>query len=280
MQYGMESYEFITEIMALSAYSYKEYLEMVSGDCLSDIKNKSSLIISRFQRHSNISTYTSPITFLVDYSTKKYVYMGENCLSMIGRPAEHYYEIGIKGFWEQTDPSDFSIINQEVFPYNINFIRNIPLNKYPDYVFSHNFRMYKPSGEVVMLLQRSSFVAGQKQGVPAGVIGVVFDITHYKNDTTIVHTIEKTGIVDYKIVFNLLYKATLPVKRNVDRFELSKREIAILKMISKGYSSKQIAAEFQISINTVNNHRKRILKKTNCKSFNALLKIAIQYDLI
>jgi DNA-binding CsgD family transcriptional regulator len=42
---------------------------------------------------------------------------------------------------------------------------------------------------------------------------------------------------------------------------LSKREIEILKLVRKGYLSKEIADKLYISLNTVNNHRKNILRK-------------------
>lgn len=47
---------------------------------------------------------------------------------------------------------------------------------------------------------------------------------------------------------------------------LSRREREILRQISRGKPSKQIAAELNISINTVNNHRQNIIRKLNCKN--------------
>lgn len=266
--------------MSLGSSTYKEYLQLVAGNSPSDIKKKSALVITRFHKQSIIPSYFLPITFLVDYATQKYIYIEKTCFSMIGKPDKYYYKEGIKAFWKQTDPVDFAIINEKVFPYNINFITKIPTEKYPDYIFTHNFRMYKPSGETVMLLQRSSFVPAREGRMPAGVIGVVFDITHYKSANSIIHTIEETSIVDNKTVFNLLYKKAYPIRNNFSVISLTKRETVILKMIAKGNGSKQIAADLGISINTVNNHRKNILQKTNCKTSTALLKQAIQYELI
>lgn len=45
------------------------------------------------------------------------------------------------------------------------------------------------------------------------------------------------------------------------QIDLSKREIEILKLISKGLISKQIADKLFISVNTVNTHRQRIIEK-------------------
>ncbi|HYM92746.1 MAG TPA: LuxR C-terminal-related transcriptional regulator [Chitinophagaceae bacterium] len=266
--------------MQLRADTYQEYLDLIADSSSSKIQEESNLIIERFRAPQQIPTHFAPVTFLVDYSTKKYIYLEESCLSIIGHPDKYYYEEGIKGFWEQTHPTDFAIINEKIFPFNINFIKAIPHQKYPDFVFSLNFRMCKPSGESVTLLQRSSFVPGEMNGKPAGVIGVVFDITHFKSDHTIVHTIEETVPYNNEIVSNLVYKKTYPVYDILPSQRISKRELEILSHIASGLSSKQIADKLKLKINTVHNHRKNMLHKTNCKSSAELLSYAIKHGLL
>lgn len=47
---------------------------------------------------------------------------------------------------------------------------------------------------------------------------------------------------------------------------LTRRESEILYMIARGYNSKSISEKLFISINTVNNHRQNILRKTNTEN--------------
>lgn len=54
---------------------------------------------------------------------------------------------------------------------------------------------------------------------------------------------------------------------------LTKREIEILKLILQGKKSKDIARKFYLSVNTVNTHRRNILKKAGVKSVIELVKI-------
>jgi two-component system invasion response regulator UvrY len=52
---------------------------------------------------------------------------------------------------------------------------------------------------------------------------------------------------------------------------LSQREIQIISLIKKGYSSKEIAESLEISVKTVEVHRYNILKKLNLKNAAALV---------
>jgi len=45
----------------------------------------------------------------------------------------------------------------------------------------------------------------------------------------------------------------------------------VLQFICDGFSSKQIAEKLNISIHTINNHRKNMLGKTNCKNLSELV---------
>ena len=62
--------------------------------------------------------------------------------------------------------------------------------------------------------------------------------------------------------------------------ELSLRELEILKAISKGYTSRQVAEELNLSVNTVITHRKNITHKTGIKTVSGLTLYALLNHLI
>ena len=62
--------------------------------------------------------------------------------------------------------------------------------------------------------------------------------------------------------------------------ELSLRELEILKAISKGYTSRQVAEELHLSVNTVISHRKNISHKTGIKTVPGLTLYALLNHLI
>lgn len=62
--------------------------------------------------------------------------------------------------------------------------------------------------------------------------------------------------------------------------DVTRREKEILSMLSAGRSSKDIAKELFISIHTVENHRKSLLRKFNVKNSLALLNAAKQKGIL
>lgn len=64
------------------------------------------------------------------------------------------------------------------------------------------------------------------------------------------------------------------VKKQKETANLSNREIQIISLLEKDFSNKQIATELNISVRTVETHRKNILKKTDTKNLLSLIKWA------
>ena len=61
---------------------------------------------------------------------------------------------------------------------------------------------------------------------------------------------------------------------------LTSREREVLRLLASGSSNKQVAAALNISINTVETHRARIMSKLALHSMNALVRYALRNGLI
>lgn len=73
------------------------------------------------------------------------------------------------------------------------------------------------------------------------------------------------------------------MNKKVDSTAPTERELAILRLISKGKNTKQIALYLNISFNTVESHRKNLMRKYNVSSMPELICLAtfnswISYD--
>ena len=67
---------------------------------------------------------------------------------------------------------------------------------------------------------------------------------------------------------------------NVSCDTLTKQEKIVVQLLSEGFSSKQIAGHLKSSQNTIDNHRKNMLKKTHTKNVAELVAIAIREHII
>lgn len=266
--------------MKLKPTTYEEFLnssQYASSTCLNE---KAETIIEHFRPAKQTISHYAPITFLLDYSTKKYIYVNEACFDLLGYTANYFLEAGLEEYLNKWHPADFEIINTKIFPDTITFLKTLCAEQYNDYIFSYNYRMKNVMNKYITVLQRFSYIPGLVTEKPYGMIGVVFDITHFKNDTSIIHTIERSTEHKNGAVNELVFKKVHPVYEIERKQFLSKRELEILKFISRGLGSKQIADEMGLSINTINNHRKNMLAKIGCKSSSELMNYAINRGLL
>jgi DNA-binding NarL/FixJ family response regulator len=65
-----------------------------------------------------------------------------------------------------------------------------------------------------------------------------------------------------------------------DTFQLTNSEIEIVRLISEGFTTKEIASRKFISFHTVISHRKNIFRKLSVTSVSELIMVAIRYGLI
>ena len=92
------------------------------------------------------------------------------------------------------------------------------------------------------------------------------------------HSIEKVehnnGLLHHQLVCeNYFYP-------NGEDTILSKHERTILAYMAEGFSSKQVAHKMKLSENTIDTHRKNMLKKTNTKNVAELVAFACKAALI
>lgn len=62
--------------------------------------------------------------------------------------------------------------------------------------------------------------------------------------------------------------------------QLSNREIDVLKLIAQEYSTNEIAEKLFVSVNTIESHRKSLIKKLDAKNVVGLIKFAMRYKLV
>jgi len=98
----------------------------------------------------------------------------------------------------------------------------------------------------------------------------------YSNQT--INLFDAPTLICYKV--NEILNSFLSDQNKDTDTELTKREIEVLQMVTKGHSNKEIADLLFVSIHTVISHRKNISEKTGIKSASGLTMYAILKKII
>jgi len=93
-----------------------------------------------------------------------------------------------------------------------------------------------------------------------------------------VNLADSAALICYK-VNDILNSFATSQNKETDT-ELTRREIEVLQLITKGYSNKEIADQLFVSTHTVISHRKNISEKTGIKSASGMTMYAILKKII
>ena len=77
----------------------------------------------------------------------------------------------------------------------------------------------------------------------------------------------------------LAKKFSIKPKKKV-KIQLSEREKEVLNLICQGYSNQEIAAKIDLSVHTVDSHRRNLLNKTSARNTASLVMIAFRDELL
>lgn len=133
----------------------------------------------------------------------------------------------------------------------LSFMSQVPVEEKSDYYLQHFMRMRDLQGNDLAVRHRILYLDYDAAG------NVLLSLCLYSvagqnaGATGIIHSLDDT------LVSN--------PSANIQGI-LSVREREILEKISRGKASKQIADKLHISVNTVNNHRQRIIRKLHCQN--------------
>ena len=126
------------------------------------------------------------------------------------------------------------------------------------------YRVRHKAGHWVWIFSRQVLVNGYSDNNAGQLAGMMMDTT--------------TGLnIDDQL--NILVKEALKYKNSDKIKKLTRRELMVIKLIAKGYSYTRIAEELFIQPDTVNRHRKNILRKLGMNNIATLVCFAKEVGL-
>ena len=213
-----------------------------------------------------------PCQFIFDYMRSEMIYfspcvrdlLGIECNTLMGSN-------GIIKFMDLVNPNDFKVYNYQIFPKDIAYLHSSSLEDAKEIVFSNNFRMKQSNGLYKNLLMKKVFITDPKTREPLLELGSLTDISSFKKELSITHTIETMqGGDGFSSYLKVVTEDYFPeMHANI----LSAREKEILSHLSMGTKRKEVGVKLFITDNTVANHIKTILRKTNSQNIREAIAI-------
>jgi len=229
------------------------------------ILDKYSSELSRFSQLSN------SCFFIVDLYKFEYVYTSDNFKNIFGYIPVNKSDSSFNSVFldSKIHPDDF-IWYKKVMPKVGEFILELPKEKRTGFKHVFELRMQNIQKQYVYISWERQALETDTDGNLWLMLGIL-NILPGQDNTAQPKSFFINLETGERIPFNLT--DSLP-------FELSTREIQILRLIQLGLLSKEIAHQLKISINTVNIHRQNILHKMNADNSLEAVNIARKYKIL
>jgi len=234
-------------------------------------------ILAPHHQSSGAFSNTAPFTYLMDYTSGSYPKTSRTANTLFGYEPDQFTNGGVAFTLEHYHKADMRLFSEEIFPDRLAVLKNIPPAEHSRYIFSYTFRFRNKRKEYIHLLQRNCFIRSDAKGGPLLSMGILTDITHFTSPNRVTQVIEKIGArpedapeVVYKKVFFL---------HDEDKL-FTAREKEVLLWTADGLTSKEIAEKLFLSENTIINHRRNMMTKSNTKNIAELVSFALRQHLI
>jgi len=161
-----------------------------------DVGELESLFKNKKHRLSHLEGYfrhlhkAIPACYILDYTRSRYIFGTENIRQFIDRPLSYFLDGGVELAVSLFHKKDLKVYSERVIVDNIRFIKDKPASEHENYLFKCNYRIRTNRGDYRNVLQQSIFIKSSDNGIPLATFGFLSDITHYRNDSKIVQTIE------------------------------------------------------------------------------------------
>lgn len=261
------------------ALTYNGYLNTAMYDYNSIDGQEATDLFQEFNNRIGLVYQSLPAFFILDYIKKSYLLVSGSVKMVTGYCAEGFLEGGLEKLLTIYHPADFKVLNNQIFAENISFLKQIPQQEHGQYIFSNQFRLRQPDNSFSNLLQTGSYITSKETGLPLYNLGMVVDITNFKKDEHYMsHYIEKVTDDGNAKSKSLMIRNYFCTSEELAAF--TNHEKTVLKYMADGLSSKMIADKLKRSINTINNHRQNMLKKSNTKNVAQLITYASKNHII
>jgi len=221
------------------------------------------------------TTYLNAVYGIIDMSDLSFRYIA-NTEVALGISEETFLQKGFSQFLQTMTLETKNISSiPSLFSYMIDSIKEAPKEIKQNFIaYGYGMKHFRPSGKPFHTMVQIFGLEFDENGLPTLCFFVDQDIDHLIKPTD-----QYWGRVSFdKGEFVTTFSSKEMMMKKQDIF--SKRELDVLKLLLRGNESKQIAEKLFISSNTVDNHRKNMIRKLDARDTTALVQLTKQLGIL
>lgn len=213
-------------------------------------------------QYTLLNNSCSVIHGILNFDTRQYIYLTDNA-TYIGGDKARLMEEGLPYVMELFHPDERPVIAGHILPQVIQFLgesRNEAMLHRARATFTTRMRIH--TGEYRWFIHQLSILDTDQQSTPLLALKLMMEIEGIKHNSILNLVL---SLRDEEGMYRTTHEASFSVPV-ASHTSLSRRELEVLKLITAGKTSKQIAVLLHISEHTVNNHRKNMRRKKEVSS--------------
>lgn len=240
---------------------------------------KGDFLESHIEKLKELDCYiphNSTFFCITNTTTRSFEYVSKNFHACTGLDSATMCAEGMTFWWEHMHPDEMQYWLQSLNELMQFTMSNIEPQERIKASYTWNYRIRTGGGEYKSVLQHTTPMYFDEEGKP------VIGLAHYSilPDITSTLPIQASAKIlnqngEYETLFFKTYSA-----QKLIAAQITNRERDIIRLISFGNNTEEIADKLFISANTVNSHRRNILKKTACKNTAELVARSIREGMI
>jgi len=219
---------------------------------------------------SSIVTLGPFYYYVIDFSDRSLDQISDSFKEILGISPE---SATLAHILEAIHPEDFGLVGELEMACSRFFTQNIAPEKFMRYKTSFNFRIRTKSGEYALFNHQSLMLSVAPDGGYGRAINIHTRIDHLTEVNNGNFSI--IGLDSEPSYLNV------PMGENLaEALHFSNKEIEVIRYLSDGMDSHEIAARLFISPHTVKTHRRNILGKSGCRNVAHLIKMCVMQGLV
>ena len=209
--------------------------------------------------------YSSTFFCITNTQNLTFEFISKNMNSCIGFNKDTMLNKGMCYFWSRIHPEDIELWLKTLNELMVYTLEDIPIEQRHRMNYTWNYRLKNSKGVYVNIVQNTSPIELDSDKKP------IIGLAHYTVlDSKIKMSITGTAkLLNENNTYETKYFNNFSQKQLTGG--LSNRERDVIRLLAIKNSSKEIAELLSISPNTVDTHRRNILKKLNISSTGELV---------